>query len=121
MRSRSFDRNGTEPRSKAYNFTVLFEGRLLEPYEDALAVVDFNRYGCFYRNNLTVDFLVIDGPRWALQEHIIYFDTVQMNDPVPLLDEYGTHSMHEMLRDGSNGFFRLGMETIATGASEGIS
>jgi hypothetical protein len=110
------ERNETMVR---YNFTILFEGRPLKPYEDALAVVDFPSFGCLYSDQLlTVDLVAKEGSKWALQEHVVDWKTIGENEPIPIADEYGTHSMHEMLTDVADGFILLGVDFGTKWASE---
>ena len=64
-----------------YNFNVLFEGRALKPYKDVLAVVDFQGagLGCSAGVPWIVDLIAREGPKWALQEHVVDFGTVEEN------------------------------------------
>jgi hypothetical protein len=109
------ERNKTYIR---YNFTILFEGRPLKPYADALAVVDFSSIGCLTSDQLTVDLVAKKGSKWALQEYVFDLKTIGEKEAIPIADEYGTHSMHEMLTDGANGYIRLGIDLMTEWSSE---
>jgi len=97
-----------------YNFTVLFEGRPLAVHEDALAVVEIrNGSGSGLGGSVwTVDLVLREGPFWALQRHVVDFKSAKENEVIPVVDEYGTHTMYELLSDGIDGIF--GMDTNAS-------
>jgi hypothetical protein len=102
-----------------YNFTVLFEGRPLQPYEGALAVVDFQGrgFGCGI-DVWIIDLVLKHGSKWALQRHLFDFEGVsEYEATAPLTDEYGTHSMHELLTDGMDDVFKMDIDAGCHGST----
>jgi hypothetical protein len=106
---------------QVHNFTVLFEGRPLQPYEGALAVVDFQGRGFGCGSDVwIIDLVLVHGSNWALQRHLFDFESVSENEAIaPITDEYGTHSMHELLTDGMDGVFKMKIDAPNCGGSTG--